>query len=172
MNTSAFRRWSRGHIVATACAASLAGCAGTGTATPTGTDAGAASTTDSGAASTSDSGSDAGSSAACDAGAPRWVTIGRYRNAECSGTPFIEQRLPAYYGSTCCHSTTTSQGHENSTSVFTCGAGTFTYTQWTSLTCSGGRVPTGTVKTYSLTGCTEDTPPGTWGRITDFSGCP
>lgn len=111
------------------------------------------------------------STAACDSLTPRWVTISRYDNAECTGTPKIEQTLPAHYGSTCCSATTTQEGHENSSGLFTCGADSFSYTQWTSLTCSGGQQPAGTVKSYTLTGCTEDTPPGMWGRITDFSGC-
>ena len=116
-------------------------------------------------------GADSGTAGTCDAAVERWVTIGRWSNASCTGTMVASQRLPVHYGSTCCHSSTTGAGHENSSSRFTCGASTFTYTQWTSLTCSGGTNPAGVVKAYTLTDCTEDTPPGTWGRITDFSGC-
>ncbi len=119
----------------------------------------------------SDSTADSASTTPCDALTPRWVTISRYDNADCTGTPVIEQTLPAHYGSECCYATTGHEGHENSSTHFTCGQDSFTYTQWTSLTCSDGQVPAGTVKTYTLTGCTEDTPPGMWGRVTDFSGC-
>ena len=45
------------------------------------------------------------------------------------------------------------------------------YTQWTTLTCSGGQNPGGTRKTTFTNWCTQDVPPTLYARIVDFSGC-
>ena len=56
-------------------------------------------------------------------------------------------------------------------SQFACGEDRFSYTQWTTLTCSGGQVPAGTRKTVTSGGCTQGVPPTQYARILDFSGC-
>jgi hypothetical protein len=52
-----------------------------------------------------------------------------------------------------------------------CGRDSFSYTQWTTLTCSGGQNPSGTRKISTLTDCTQDVPPTLYARVVDFSGC-
>ena len=103
-------------------------------------------------------------------GAARFVTIGFWNDSTCSGAPVNTNQFPVDYGDTKCYSWPGRSG-TNSASRFTCGPGTFSYTQWTTLTCSGGQNPEGTRKTDNLTGCTQDVPPTLYARILDFSGC-
>ena len=103
-------------------------------------------------------------------GAERYVTVGFWADPTCSGPPTNTNRFPVHYGDTQCYSWPGRSG-ENSASRFACGDGTFSYMQWTTLTCSGGQNPTGTRKTTPLTGCTQDIPPTLYARVVDFSGC-
>jgi len=103
-------------------------------------------------------------------GPERYVTIGFWTDATCSGAPASTNRFPVHYGDTQCY-TWPGRSGENSASRFTCGPTSFSYTQWTTLTCSGGQNPAGTRKTDSLTDCTQDVPPTLYARIIDFSGC-
>jgi len=100
----------------------------------------------------------------------RYVTIAFWTDPTCSGEPGSTNRFPVHYGDTQCY-TWPGRSGENSASRFTCGADSFSYTQWTTLTCSGGQNPAGTRKTTPLTGCTQDVPPTLYARVIDFSGC-
>ena len=103
-------------------------------------------------------------------GVERYVTIAFWNSASCSGAPASTNRFPVHYGDTQCYSWPGRSG-ENSASRFSCGADSVSYTQWTTLTCSGGQNPSGTRKTTSLNGCTQDVPPTLYARVVDFSGC-
>ena len=103
-------------------------------------------------------------------GGERYVTIGFWTDPTCSGAPASTNQFPGHYGDTQCYSWPGRSG-ENSASRFTCGRDSFSYTQWTTLTCSGGQNPAGTRKTNTLTDCTQDVPPTLYARIIDFSGC-
>ena len=78
--------------------------------------------------------------------------------------------FPVDFGDTRCFSWPGRSG-TNSASRFSCGTESFNYTQWTTLTCSGGQVPEGTRKTVTISGCTQGVPPQQYARILDFSGC-
>ena len=103
-------------------------------------------------------------------GLERYVTVGFWTDATCSGPPANTNQFPVHYGDTQCYSWPGRSG-ENSASRFTCGPTSFSYTQWTTLTCSGGQNPAGTRKTNTPTDCTQDVPPTLYARIVDFSGC-
>lgn len=103
-------------------------------------------------------------------GAERYVTVGFWSDSTCGGTPVSTNRFPVHYGDTQCY-TWPGRSGENSASRFSCGADSFSYTQWTTLTCSGGQNPSGTRKTSNLTDCTQDVPPTLYARVVDFSGC-
>ena len=100
----------------------------------------------------------------------RYVTVAFWNDSTCSGEPANMNRFPVHYGDTQCY-TWPGRSGENSASRFSCGTDSFSYTQWTTLTCSGGQVPAGTRKTTPLTGCTQDVPPTLYARVIDFSGC-
>ena len=104
------------------------------------------------------------------AGSSRFVTIGFWTDPTCSGAPASTNQFPVQFGDTQCY-TWPGRSGENSASRFSCGPDSFSYTQWTTLTCSGGQNPAGTRKTSTLTGCTQDVPPTLYARIVDFSGC-
>ena len=99
-----------------------------------------------------------------------FVTVGFWQDPTCSGTPTGTTAFPVNFGDTKCF-TWTGRSGENSASRFSCGDQTFYYTQWTTLTCSGGQVPEGTAKTVNITGCTQGVPVAQYARILDFSGC-
>ncbi len=103
-------------------------------------------------------------------GTERYVTIGFWTDPTCSGAPASTNQFPVHYEDTQCYSWPGRSG-ENSASRFTCGPTSFSYTQWTTLTCAGGQNPAGTRKTTTLTECTQDVPPTLYARIIDFSGC-
>ena len=103
-------------------------------------------------------------------GTQRLVTVGFWNDSTCSGAPVSTNQFPAHFGDTQCYSWPGRSG-ENSASRFTCGPGSFSYTQWTTLTCSGGQNPAGTRKTSTLTDCTQDVPPTLYARVLDLSGC-
>ena len=103
-------------------------------------------------------------------GSERYVTIGFWTDSACGGTPVSSNQFPVHFGDTQCY-TWPGRSGENSASRFSCGANSFSYTQWTTLTCSGGQVPAGTRKTGTLTECIQDVPPTLYARIIDFSGC-
>jgi hypothetical protein len=100
----------------------------------------------------------------------RYVTVGFWTNATCSGEPVATNKFPVHYGDTECYAWPGRSG-QNSASRFSCGKDSFSYTQWTTLTCTGGRNPGGTRKTVTRTGCAQDVPPTLHARIVDFSGC-
>jgi hypothetical protein len=103
-------------------------------------------------------------------GSERYVTVGFWNDPTCSGSPVSTNRFPVHYGDTQCYSWPGRSG-ENSASRFSCGANSFSYTQWTTLTCSGGQNPPGTRKTSNMTDCTQDFPPTLYARVLDFNGC-
>lgn len=104
--------------------------------------------------------------------ADRFVTIAFWStNNDCSGNPGSTNRFPVSYGSEQCY-TWPGRSGENSATNFSCGANSMSYTQWTTLTCSGGQNPPGTRKTTYTDRCTQDVPPTLYARIVDFSGCP
>ena len=100
----------------------------------------------------------------------RYVTIAFWNDPNCAGEPASTNRFPVHFGDTQCY-TWPGRSGENSASRFSCGTDSFSYTQWTTFTCSGGQVPAGTRKTTTLTGCTQDVPPTLYARVVDFSGC-
>ena len=103
-------------------------------------------------------------------GPARYVTIGFWQDATCSGTPNATNAFPLHYDPAQCFASPGRSG-ENSVSQFACGQDSFSYTQWTTLTCSGGQVPAGTRKIATVGGCTQGVPPTQYARILDFSGC-
>ena len=103
-------------------------------------------------------------------GPARYVTVGFWQDATCNGTPNATTAFPLHYDAAQCFASPGRSG-ENSVSQFSCGQESFTYTQWTTLTCSGGMVPSGTRKTVTVGGCTQGVPPTQYARILDFSGC-
>ena len=103
-------------------------------------------------------------------GSERYVTIGFWTDPTCTGAPVSTNRFPVHDGDTQCYSWPGRSG-ANSASRFACGAGRFSYTQWNTLTCSGGQNPAGTRKPDTLTDCTQDVPPTLHARVVDFSGC-
>ena len=103
-------------------------------------------------------------------GPARYVTVGFWQDAACAGTPNATTAFPLHYDSPQCFSSPGRSG-ENSVSLFSCGQDSFSYTQWTTLTCSGGQVPTGTRKTVTSSSCTQGVPPTQYAKILDFSGC-
>ena len=100
----------------------------------------------------------------------RFVTVGFWQDPTCSGEMTGTTRFPVDFGDTRCFAWSGRSGM-NSASRFLCGAESLNYTQWTTLTCSGGQVPEGTRKTVTISGCTQGVPPEQYGRILDFSGC-
>ena len=102
--------------------------------------------------------------------ADHFVTVSFWRTTDCSGEPVASNSFPADYGDQRCYSWPGRSG-TNSATRFQCGPNSFTYTQWTTLTCSGGMIPSGKVKTSHTDQCTQDVPPTLYARITDFSGC-
>jgi hypothetical protein len=103
-------------------------------------------------------------------GGRRFVTVGFWQNATCTGEMIGTTAFPVDFGDAGCF-TWSGRSGMNSASRFSCGSESFTYTQWTTLTCSGGQVPEGTRKTVTVSGCTQGVPPQQYGRILDFSGC-
>jgi len=100
----------------------------------------------------------------------RYVTIGFWNDPACGGAPVATNRFPVHYGDTGCY-TWPGRSGENSASRCACGKDSFSYTQWTTLTCSGGQNPPGTRKTTNTTDCTQDFPPTLYARVLDLSGC-
>ena len=87
-------------------------------------------------------------------GPARYVTVGFWQDTACAGTPTATTAFPLHYDSPQCFSSPGRSG-ENSVSLFSCGQDSFSYTQWTTLTCSGGQVPAGTRKTVTSSSCTQ-----------------
>lgn len=98
------------------------------------------------------------------------VKIGIWKTEDCSGDPVMTLVFPTNYTDQQCYAWPGNSG-ENSATNFRCGDNSFSYTQWTSLTCSGGYVPDGTAKTVYTDQCEQDIPPTIYSRIVDFSGC-
>lgn len=100
----------------------------------------------------------------------RYVTVGFWQDPACAGEPGSTSAFPVDYGDGLCFVWAGRSG-ENSASRFECGQESFSYTQWTTLTCSGGQVPAGTRKTVTTNGCSQGVPPTQYARIVEFSGC-
>jgi len=98
------------------------------------------------------------------------VTIGLWKTDDCSGDMIGTISFPVDYADQQCYSWPGHSG-ENSATNFVCGDNSFSYTQWTSLTCSGGQRLDGTRKTVYTDKCQQDVPPTLYSKIIDFSGC-
>ena len=98
------------------------------------------------------------------------VTVALWETDDCSGEPVGTLTFPVEYADQECYVWAGNSG-ENSATNFSCGENSFSYTQWTSLTCSGGQRPEGTNKTVYTTQCKQDVPPTLYSQIVDFSGC-
>ncbi|MCO4763139.1 MAG: hypothetical protein KC502_16600 [Myxococcales bacterium] len=98
----------------------------------------------------------------------RYVTVGFWKTTDCSGDPIQTNAFPIAADAPC-YCWPGSAG-ENSAYKFSCDAKakSFTYTQHTTLTCSGGNNNTKTVYTDK---CVQDVPPTLYARIIDFKAC-
>ncbi|MCG8455605.1 MAG: hypothetical protein MI919_04935 [Holophagales bacterium] len=98
------------------------------------------------------------------------VSVAFWDNDRCEGEPLCQIPFPVAYGDRECFAWPGSAG-ENSATRFECSETSLSYTQWTTLTCSGGQMPEGRRKTAYTDRCEQDWPPTLYGRIVDFSGC-
>ena len=98
------------------------------------------------------------------------VTVGIWKTNDCSGDMVGTITFPVNYADQQCYTWAGNSG-ENSATNFSCGENSFFYTQWTSLTCSGGQRLDGTDKTVYTEQCQQDVPPTIYSKIIDFSGC-
>ena len=124
---------------------------------------------DTGAATAGSADASTGECAVITSGAGR-VVIGFWTTADCSGDPVSTNSYPVEAGAPCyCW-----PGHsgENSADTFSCngGDGSFTYTQYGSLTCGAGD-NTPVTKTSFTTRCEKDIPPTLSSRIIDYTAC-
>lgn len=100
----------------------------------------------------------------------KYVIVGSWKTADCSGAPIAQSAFPLDDSAGCyCW-----PGHSgmNSASGFTCdkAAGTFAYDQTPTLTCDPSMGSTH--KVWSTTDCKQDVPPTLYGKIIDISACP
>jgi hypothetical protein len=102
--------------------------------------------------------------------AEHFVTISFWRTDDCSGELVASNSFPVDYGSERCYSLPGRSGSNSATNCM-CVVDSFTYTQWITMTFSGGRNPPGMVKTNYSDQCREDVPPALYAKVTDFSGC-
>ena len=99
------------------------------------------------------------------------VTLRTGPASDCAGQS--EHRWPVGMAATDCHGwkalDTSGKEHDNSASEIACNAdGSFSFTQYAGvLDCSG----TGTLKTYALNACTQDTPPSLYTVASDLTCC-
>lgn len=102
------------------------------------------------------------------ADATRYVLVGFWKTTDCSGDP-IETNAFEVKADAPCYCWPGGSG-ENSAHKFSCDvdAKSFTYTQHTTLTCSGGN---SNVKTVYTDKCVQDVPPTLYAKILDFSAC-
>ena len=98
------------------------------------------------------------------------VTVGIWETDDCSGEPIGTITFPVDYADQQCYTWAGSSG-ENSATNFSCGENSFSYTQWTSLTCSSGQRPDGNNKNVYTNQCQQDLPPTIYSQIIEFSGC-
>jgi len=100
-----------------------------------------------------------------------YVIVGFWNeDPSCSGEPMITQAFPVTADAGCyCWP---GNSGENSADAFSCDvdAGSFTYTQYNSLTC-GDDDDTPTVKTSTLDDCRQDIPDNLYSKIVDFGAC-
>lgn len=98
------------------------------------------------------------------------VSIGFWTTADCSGDPVAVNSFPID-GDASCYCWPGNSG-ENSADTFSCndGDGSFTYTQYGSLTCGEGD-DTPTEKTSYTTRCEQDIPPTLYSMIVDYAAC-
>ena len=113
----------------------------------------------------------AGDGGACkvNAASPaKYVRIGFWKTADCSGDPISTNNFPVD-GNAPCYCWPGHSG-ENSANGFKCDRAnnSFTYTQYVSLTCSGNP----TVKTSYTTKCLQDVPPTLYAKVLDLTACP
>ena len=98
----------------------------------------------------------------------RYVTVGFWKTTDCSGDPISTNSFPVT-SDAACYCWPGGSG-ENSAYKFSCdvGAKSFTYTQHTTLTCSGGNNNTKTVYTDQ---CVQDVPPTLYAKILNYQAC-
>lgn len=100
---------------------------------------------------------------------PAYVQIGFWMNSDCSGEPIKINSFPVEADAPCyCWP---GNSGENSAIDFSCDpdAQSFTYTQYTTLTCGGGNG--GVVKTSYTDKCEQDIPPTLYSKIVDYGAC-
>lgn len=98
------------------------------------------------------------------------VVVGFWNTVDCSGDPIATNSFPIDPVAECyCWP---GNSGENSADTFTCngGDGSFTYTQYNSLTC-GTDDNTPTEKTLYTTACEQDIPATIYSKILDYSAC-
>ena len=101
----------------------------------------------------------------------QYVVVGFWDNdPSCTGEPMITNSFPID-ASTGCYCWPGNSG-ENSADSYACdaAAGSFTYTQYNSLSCGEGD-DTPTIKTVYTDRCEQDTPANLYAKIVDFSAC-
>lgn len=101
----------------------------------------------------------------------QYVVVGFWDNdPSCSGEPMITNSFPTD-ASADCYCWPGNSG-ENSADSYTCDAdaGSFTYTQYNSLSCGEGD-DTPTVKTVYTDRCEQDIPGNLYAKIVDFGAC-
>ena len=111
---------------------------------------------------------DGGSCKVNGASPTKYVKVGFWKTADCSGDPISSNNFPADPSAPCyCWP---GRSGENSANTFKCDRAnnSFTYTQYVSLTCSGHP----TVKTSYTTKCLQDVPPTLYAKILDLTACP
>ena len=100
-----------------------------------------------------------------------FVIVGFWNgDSTCSGDPIMTNAFPVD-GEASCYCWPGNSG-QNSADTFACdpGEGSFTYTQYNSLTCGLGD-DTPTVKTTYLDQCTQDVPMNLYSKIVDYGAC-
>ena len=101
----------------------------------------------------------------------QFVVVGFWNNdPTCSGDPMITNSFPVSEEAGC-YCWPGASG-ENSADSYACDptAGSFTYTQYNSLTCGEGD-DTPTEKTTYLDQCTQDIPQNLYSKIVDYGAC-
>lgn len=100
----------------------------------------------------------------------RYVTVGFWRDSNCSGDPIAQNHFPIN-GTAGCYCWPGNSG-ANSADSFSCDpeARTITIVQYNSLTCGTGD-DTPTEKTFRTEGCHQDIPPTIYSKVLDMGPC-
>jgi len=103
--------------------------------------------------------------------ASKYVIVGFWKTKDCSGDPIQTNAFPVD-NSAGCYCWPGNSG-KNSAKAFSCDAkaNSFTYTQFTNLTCEPNSTSSGRVKTSYTDKCVQDYPPVLYAKITNFSAC-